>query len=87
MDMNPFHLLHHSHANNTHLKTYERNGKFGVGTDENNVQQWNFDTKAEADDYIRLANDYQAEAANHVPATADAPAHVPATAEQVRAVK
>jgi hypothetical protein len=63
MDLNPFHLLHHSHAQNPHLKTFERNGKFGVGVDENTVPQWSFNTKAEADDYIKLAQDYDADAA------------------------
>lgn len=81
--MNPLGFLHHkSHANNPHLKVFEKNGKFGVGTDETNVPQFSFGTKAEAEDYIRLAKDYKDEAA-HVPATAEAPAHTPATAEQV----
>lgn len=63
------HLHHASHANNPHLKVFEKNGKFGVGTDETNVPQFSFGTKQEADDYIRLANDYQAESdANKVAA-------------------
>lgn len=73
MDLNPFHLLHHTHAQNPHLKTFEKGGVFGVGVDENHVD-WTktFATKAEADDYIKLAKDYDADAAKKAEANKQA---------------